>query len=82
MYMQTYTHIHTQTITIPGTTSTVQFIFIDTSILRDHVFGASQASKQWAWITKTLQQSTADWIIMAGHHPGTRTHGSERECRG
>eukprot|EP00731_Ephydatia_muelleri_P019619 Em0012g444a len=54
---------------VGGTTSTVQFIFIDTSILHDHVFGASPASKQWAWITKTLQQSTADWIIMAGHHP-------------
>ena len=24
---------------------------------------------QWAWIQATLQSSTADWIIVVGHHP-------------
>lgn len=24
---------------------------------------------QWAWVKDTLEQSTADWIIVVGHHP-------------
>ena len=56
-----------QTMTIPGTKSTVQFIFIDTYILRDDKVASAS---EWAWIEKTLQWSRADWIIMAGHYPG------------
>ncbi len=74
---------------IPGTTSTVQFVFIDTVILtgltdpEDRTLpplgptSQTRADQQWVWIEKTLQESTADWIIVAGHYPGlcnTITH--------
>lgn len=67
---------------IPGTTSTVQFVFIDTVLLsgltdpvdrsRPPPGPASQAiaDQQWTWIEETLQKSTADWLIVAGHYPG------------
>lgn len=32
--------------------------------------GVQQAEDQWMWIETTLRQSTADWIIVAGHYPG------------
>ncbi|KAL5467623.1 hypothetical protein EMCRGX_G031882 [Ephydatia muelleri] len=72
---------YTETMTIPGTTTTVQFIFIDTVIL----CGATHPTKrslpppgpqshtmaddEWAWINDTLATSTADWILMFGHYP-------------
>ncbi len=67
---------------IPDTTSTVQFVFIDTVILTgltDPVdrtlpppgpVSQSLADQQWEWIETTLRESTADWIIVAGHYPG------------
>ena len=78
-------HIYTptpQTMTIPGTTTTVQFIFIDTILMCGTTDptkrslkprgpqSQAQADEEWAWINETLQQSTADWIIMGGHYPG------------
>ena len=30
----------------------------------------SRAEDEWQWIEQTLQSSTADWIIVAGHYPG------------
>ncbi|KAL5467624.1 hypothetical protein EMCRGX_G031883 [Ephydatia muelleri] len=64
-----------------STTTTVQFIFIDTVIL----CGATHPTKrslpppgpqshtmaddEWAWINDTLATSTADWILMFGHYP-------------
>ena len=68
--------------TIPGTDSTVQFVFIDTVLLAgvtDPVdrslppkgpLSKTRANQQWAWINETLQNSKADWIIVAGHYPG------------
>lgn len=32
-----------------------------------------KAETQWEWIEQTLSSSTADWIIVAGHYPGTFT---------
>ena len=61
----------------------MQFVMIDTVILAgltDPVFrsippvllqeNVQQAEDQWSWIEDTLRQSTADWIIVAGHYPG------------
>lgn len=68
--------------TIPGTDSTVQFVFIDTILLAgvtDRVdrslppkgpASRTIADQQWAWISETLQNSKADWIIVAGHYSG------------
>ena len=68
--------------TIPGTDSTVQFVFIDTILLAgvtDRVdrslppkgpASRTMADQQWAWISETLQNSKADWIIVAGHYSG------------
>ena len=82
MHTYLHTNMHAQTMTIPGTTTTVQFIFIDTVIL----CGATHPTKrslpppgpqshtmaddEWAWINDTLATSTADWILMFGHYPG------------
>ena len=30
----------------------------------------SLADDEWSWIETTLQQSTADWLIVSGHYPG------------
>ena len=81
--MHTHTHARIpQTMTIPSTDSTVQFVFIDTVLLAgitDPVdrsippkgpLSVTQANQQWAWINETLQSSKADWIIVAGHYPG------------
>ena len=77
-----HTHTRAQTMTIPGTTTTVQFIFIDTILMCGTTDplkrsrkprgpqSQAQADEEWAWINETLQQSTADWIIMGGHYPG------------
>ena len=68
--------------TIPGTDSTVQFVFIDTVLLAGVTdpmdrslppkgpLSKTRANQQWAWINETLQNSKADWIIVAGHYPG------------
>ena len=68
---------------MPGAHSTVQFIFIDTVTLAGKTNlkirewkpsgpeDPALAQDELKWITHTLQQSKADWIIMAGHYPGT-----------
>ena len=69
----------TQTISIPGSTTTVQFIIIDTIILcgdptkKGSSFDSQShntAADEWAWINGTLQSTTADWIFVFGHYPG------------
>eukprot|EP00045_Choanoeca_perplexa_P010534 m.107269 g.107269 ORF g.107269 m.107269 type:complete len:538 (-) comp15310_c1_seq5:756-2369(-) len=45
----------------------VQFIFIDTNLML--VGLESNNTHQLAWLNETLDKSTADWIIMVGHHP-------------
>jgi len=84
---------YTETMTIPSTDSTVQFVFIDTVLLAgitDPVdrsippkgpLSVTQANQQWAWINETLQSSKADWIIVAGHYPvwSVAEHGPTQE---
>lgn len=71
-----------QVLTIPGTTTTVQLVMIDTVILAGLTHplfrnlpptgptSFSQAETEWQWIEETLAASKADWIIMGGHYPG------------
>ena len=28
----------------------------------------------WAWLASTLSTSTADWLMVVGHHPVRHTH--------
>ena len=68
-----------------GETSTVHLVLIDTVILsgkvdlpEDHPeyfkalpgpLDATQSEAEWAWIEKTLSESTADYLIVGGHYP-------------
>lgn len=72
----------TQVFTIPGTSSTLQLVMIDTVVLAgltDPLLrglpptgptSLTRAEDQWQWIEETLASSNADWIIVAGHYPG------------
>ena len=71
--------------TIPGSQSTVQMLFIDTVVLAgltDPLVRSlppsdpnlNDAVKEWKWIESTLNASTADWILVSGHYPGTIGH--------
>ena len=80
----THTHTHYQTYEVPSSNTTVQIVFIDTVILAgvtDPILrslppngpsSVSDADKQWSWIEKTLNESTADWLIVCGHYPGKK----------
>ena len=71
-----------QTVTIPDSNVTAQFVFIDTIILdglTDLVrkwlppsgpASVSAAEDQWDWIEQTLASSTANWLFVLGHYPG------------
>ena len=71
-----------QSFTIPGSSATVQFVFIDTVILagltdpfRRYISPSGPQSVQaaddhWKWIEDTLSASTAQWLIVCGHYPG------------
>ena len=71
-----------QVFAIPGTASTVEFVFIDTIILAGlthPIFrtippsgpkSVSDAEQQWEWIENTLKSSKANWLIVCGHYPG------------
>jgi len=72
---------YTFTETIPGTTSTIQFVMIDTVVLAGNSESTEfntypiepeskfAAQSQWEWIENTLVDSTADYLIVAGHYP-------------
>ena len=61
----------------------VQFVFIDTIILcglthptkkwlpPNGPASLNAAEDQWKWIETTLAASTAKWLIVLGHYPGT-----------
>jgi acid phosphatase len=49
-------------------TATVDLIFLDTSPLYYFGQGFHGDPKQIAWLTKTLTESKAQWIIVFGHH--------------
>jgi len=51
---------------------TVEFIFIDTVISSggdDSGINKTLADEQYRWVNATLNASTANWIIFAGHYP-------------
>ena len=68
--------------TVPGTKTDVQFVFIDTVILAglSHPTkrwiqppgpeSVNAAQDQWEWIEETLKASTAQWLFVLGHYPG------------
>ena len=60
---------------------TLQLVFIDAIILAGKTHpkvrsfppsgpkSKSWAEEEWAWIEKTLAESTATWLVVAGHYP-------------
>lgn len=64
---------YTQVIQIPGSSSTIQLVLIDTTLLccgnQKNLKKLPKQEDQLRWIEETLQQSTADYLIVAGHHP-------------
>lgn len=73
---------YTQVTKIPGSSKTVQLVMIDTTLLccRNQVKLKKLPSQddQLKWIKRTLQDSEADYLIVAGHHPvlSAGIHGS------
>jgi len=57
---------------IPGTTKTVEFIYMDTVVSSggdDSGVNKTQQQEQYLWINNTLKASQSDWILFAGHYP-------------
>ena len=73
---------YSQTFTIPGSSASVEFVFIDTIVLAGLTHpihrgipppgpsSVQAAEDEWTWIETTLSQSTADWLFVLGHYPG------------
>jgi tartrate-resistant acid phosphatase type 5 len=55
---------YTVVTTLPGSSVTVQFIFLDTML-----YLGPNSGQQDLWLEDTLQKSTADWLFVCGHHP-------------
>ncbi|KAK2183736.1 hypothetical protein NP493_297g00029 [Ridgeia piscesae] len=66
--------------TIPGSDMTLEIIMIDTIILCGNTddeidlapsgpVSLTAAKQHWAWLAKQIEQSTADYVIVAGHYP-------------
>ncbi|XP_048576808.1 tartrate-resistant acid phosphatase type 5 [Nematostella vectensis] len=67
--------------TIPKSRSTVQVVMIDTMLL---CFKKTpKSSSHWKWIKRTLKKSSANYLIVAGHHPvfSVGPHGSTKCLR-
>lgn len=64
---------YTKVLVIPGSSKTVQLVMIDTTLLcckhQRHLKNLPSPQQQLRWIEKTLRDSTADYLIVAGHHP-------------
>jgi tartrate-resistant acid phosphatase type 5 len=72
---------YTQVFTVPGTSVTLQILFLDTIILTGisdpydptiplgGPLSLDDAEKEWDWIEETLSKSVANWIIVCGHYP-------------
>lgn len=67
---------------IPGSSKTMQIVMIDTTLLccKNHrnLKNLPSQQDQLKWIERTLRDSTADYLIVAGHHPvlSAGIHGS------
>merc|ERR1712224_151927 len=57
-----------------GKTFSVHFVMIDTVILTEG--RPLEAERHWAWLAKTLNNSSADFLVVAGHYPVWSTGGS------
>ena len=80
-FIHAIVNFSSQTFSVPGTSVSVQIVFIDTIILTGVTnrynkravppgpMSVLEAEREWEWIESTLQQSTADWLIVAGHYP-------------
>lgn len=67
--------------TVLDTSVTVQILFLDTIILTgisdpvdrsaplEGPRSVEDAETEWNWIERTLDSSTADWLIVCGHYP-------------
>lgn len=78
-YMPDY--YYTEIVTIKGTSTKVQFVFIDTIILSGLTHptkkwippsgpaSVNAAEDHWTWIEKMLATSTAQWRFVVGHYP-------------
>lgn len=64
---------YTQVLKIPGSSTTVQLVMIDTTLLcckkQKDLEKLPDVEEQLKWIKQTLEQSTAEYLIVAGHHP-------------
>ncbi|XP_020600776.1 tartrate-resistant acid phosphatase type 5-like isoform X1 [Orbicella faveolata] len=76
---------YTKVLKLPGTSKTVQLVMLDTTMLccRNQLKKLRKFSsqrQQLTWIKDTLRSSTADFLIVAGHHPvfSAGSHGNTR----
>lgn len=64
---------YTKVLKVPGSYKTIQLVMIDTTILcckhQKKSNTLPEEEKQLKWIRNTLRDSTADYLIVAGHHP-------------
>jgi tartrate-resistant acid phosphatase type 5 len=59
----------------------IHFVMIDTSIL---IKDTPESQRQWAWLRKVLAGSSADFLVVAGHHPvwSSCSHGPTQKLVG
>jgi len=73
-----YSQVHA----IPDSSKKIQIVMIDTILCwNKKVDGIPESEVQWKWIEDKLNESTSDYLIVAGHHPvlSGGLHGST-EC--
>ncbi|KAL5015661.1 hypothetical protein ScPMuIL_005250 [Solemya velum] len=81
-------YYYNMTFTVPHTSTVVEVVMIDTVLLCGNTDdftilqplgpeSLSAANKQWEWLEKTLKNSKADYLLVAGHYPvySIATHG-------
>ncbi|EDO33903.1 predicted protein, partial [Nematostella vectensis] len=69
-------YYYTKVERIPGTCVTVQVVMIDTTLLCYK--RTSERIAHYKWLEETLKNSSADYLVVAGHHPvySAGVHGS------
>eukprot|EP01116_Phalansterium_solitarium_P013614 TRINITY_DN3100_c0_g1_i1.p1 TRINITY_DN3100_c0_g1~~TRINITY_DN3100_c0_g1_i1.p1 ORF type:complete len:307 (-),score=99.68 TRINITY_DN3100_c0_g1_i1:168-1088(-) len=58
---------YTESMTIPGTSDVVQFVFFDSVVFTD--VASPAAIEQLKWIDATLKASTARFLLVVAHYP-------------